>query len=78
MKNHKKDEKLFRTATLPPDDVQPVSPEAVGDAESNTSCVYNHRHHAVGSIIKNHDGPESVCSQDGEWKNAGEPGNKIQ
>jgi hypothetical protein len=78
MKNHKKEEKLFKTTTIPPDDVQTVSPEALGDAGSNTSCVYGHRHHAAGSIIKNHDGPDSVCSREGEWKNAGEPDNRIQ
>jgi hypothetical protein len=50
----------------------------LGDAGNNTSCVYGHRHHAAGSIIKNHDGPDSVCSREGEWKNAGEPDNRIQ
>ncbi len=78
MKNHNEKEKLFKTTIIPPDDVQPDSPESAGDAGNNKSCVYNHQHHAVGSIIKNHDGSETVCSKEGEWKNVGEPGNKIQ
>lgn len=78
MKNHKKEEELLKTTIIPPDDVQPVSPEAVGDAGNNSSCVYKHQHHAVGSVIKNHDGPDSVCNQKGEWKNVGERDDKIQ
>jgi hypothetical protein len=78
MKNHRKEEKLIKTTTIPPDDVQAVSTEAAGDSGNNPSCVYNHQHHAVGSVIKNHDGLDSICSEDGEWKNSGESGNKIQ
>lgn len=69
MKIYRKREKVFKNMIIPPDDVKAVSKEPTGDAFHEPSCVYNHQHHAVGSVIKNKDGSESVCEEDGSWTN---------
>ena len=39
-----------------------------GNAGKDPFCVYDHKRHAVGSIIKNKDGSEYVCTEEGSWK----------
>ncbi|WP_265446212.1 hypothetical protein [Acetivibrio straminisolvens] len=69
MKNHKKQDSLFINTISPPDEVKRVSDKPVGNAGKDPFCVYDHKRHAVGSIIENEDGSKTVCTKDGSWQN---------
>lgn len=69
MKNHNKEDKLYKNYIIPPNTTKPVSSESVGNAQDKQACIYNHQRHAVGSVIKNEDGSESICEKDGTWRN---------
>lgn len=45
-----------------------VGEEPLGEDGKAPSCIYNHKTHAVGSIIKHKDGSESICTKDGTWE----------
>lgn len=36
--------------------------------KNDVSCIYNNKNHGVGSTIKNEDGSEYICSEDGTWQ----------
>lgn len=40
-----------------------------GNAGKDPFCVYDHKRHAVGSKIINHDGSETICNEEGSWEN---------
>jgi hypothetical protein len=69
MKNHNKQDKLFVNVITPPDNVKAVSEKSSGNASKEPFCIYDHKRHAVGSIIENDDGSKTVCTKDGTWKN---------
>lgn len=71
MKNQKVRDQISQNIIIPPDDVKQVSPK-IGDADHHAFCVYDHQRHAVGSILKKQDGPDAVCTENGDWKNVTE------
>lgn len=77
MENQQKTNKAFKTYRSSPEHPVKDSPESANAADS-PSCIYQHQRYTVGSVIRNTDGPDSVCSTEGEWKNIGEPDKRIQ
>jgi hypothetical protein len=74
MKNNKKEDKLYVNVISPPNDIKAISNGPVGNASTDTFCVYEHKRHAIGSKIINNDGSHTVCSSegDGTWQNSKE------
>lgn len=68
MENNKKDDTLYVNEITRPDDVKHISNNPVGNAIDNPCCIYNHQRHAVGSIVKNEDGTEMICTESSEWQ----------
>lgn len=68
MKNRKIRDQISVDIVTPPDDVKQVSPK-IGDADHNAFCIYDHKRHAAGSVLKNKDGPDAICTENGDWKN---------
>lgn len=69
MENHKRQDNLYINEIAEGNEVKSISKNAVGNAEQEPFCVYNHKRHAVGSKIINDDGSESICKEDGSWQN---------
>lgn len=69
MKNHKKHDNISVNAISLHNDIKAVSPKPVENADKVPFCVYEHKRHAVGSKILNHDGSETVCTDDTTWQN---------
>ncbi|MFA5524436.1 MAG: hypothetical protein WDA24_08755 [Tissierellales bacterium] len=69
VKNHVKRDKITVNTISPANDVKSVSNSPIQNAQDANFCVYAGMRHAVGSIIKNEDGSEVVCSEDGSWQN---------
>jgi hypothetical protein len=69
MQNHKKQDKIAVDTITPENTVREHPQKGTGNAATDPFCVYDHKRHAVGSKIVNDDGPDSVCSADGSWKN---------
>lgn len=65
MKNHNKQDKLYKNRIIPPDEVENISSHPVGDAFDEPRCIYNHQRHATGSVINNVDGSVNICKDDG-------------
>ncbi len=70
MRNYTKKDKLFMNVISPPDDVENIYKNSVGIASKDPFCIYNHQRHGVGSVIKNRDGSETVCTEDGSWQHS--------
>ncbi len=68
MQNHKKQDSISVNLISEQNEVRPLSQQPTGNADKEPFCVYDHKRHAVGSIIVNEDGTQSVCCQDGSWK----------
>ncbi|MBC8587869.1 hypothetical protein H8707_06425 [Tissierellaceae bacterium BX21] len=74
MQNRKmKDNLSIKTISAPGNIV--TQSNIVGNAGTGAFCVYNNERHAVGTKIKNEDGREYLCSQDGSWQVINEEGN---
>lgn len=69
MKNTKKEDQLSINSISAPGNITQVSNGPVGNAGKDPFCVYANARHAVGSIIKNEDGREIICTEDGTWQN---------
>ncbi len=69
MQNHKKQDSISVNIISEQNEVKPVSQKPEGNAGKDPFCVYDHKRHAVGSIIVNEDGSQSVCCEDGSWRN---------
>ncbi len=69
MQNHKKQDSISVNVISEQNEVRPTSQKPVGNAGKDPFCVYDHKRHAAGSIIVNEDGTESVCCEDGTWRN---------
>lgn len=67
MKNHNERNNIFINVITQPNTVKSVSKKPVGTAATNTFCIFNNQSHAVGSVIKNTDGSDYVCTEDGSW-----------
>lgn len=67
MKNHQKQDKLFVNNITAPNEVEKVSKEPKGQADSEPFCIMANQRHAVGSKIMNRDGTETVCTEKG-WQ----------
>lgn len=70
MKNNKKQDDITVNVITPPNDVKITSKKPTGNAQDDPSCVYAHMRHAAGSIIKNEDGSQMVCTKDSTWQNS--------
>lgn len=70
MKNNNKRDSIFVNKITPPDEVKAVSKEPVGKADENAFCIFNHQRHAVGSVINQRDGSETICTKDGSWQDS--------
>lgn len=68
IKNNEKNDEIYINKISPPNNIKNISKESIGKASENTSCIYNHQRHAVGSIIENIDGSQSVCREDSSWE----------
>ncbi len=69
MQNHKKQDSISVNLITPPDDAKTISKKPVGNAGEDPFCLFNHQRYAVDSVIKNRDGSETVCTEDGSWQN---------
>jgi len=69
MQNHNKQDSISVNVITPDNKVKSVSQGPVGNSGKDPFCVYDHKRHAVGSKIKNRDGAEAVCTEEGVWKN---------
>lgn len=69
MQNHKKQDSISVNNITATDEIKAVS-KIVGNAGKDPFCVYAHQRHAVGSKIKNEDGSETICTDDGTWQNS--------
>ena len=69
MQNHKKQDSISVNIINEVDEIKTISQKPVGNAGKDPFCVYDHKRHAVGSKLVNGDGTESVCTDDGSWKN---------
>lgn len=69
MENKQKKSKIYKTIISSPNNIKPVSPNPVGNAYDNASCVYDHQWHAQGSKFESQSGAMMYCDSDGEWKN---------
>lgn len=69
MKNHVKRDKITVNTISPPNDVKSISNSPIKNSQEASFCVYAGMRHAVGSVIKNEDGSEIVCTADGSWQN---------
>lgn len=71
MRNNKKHDDLSVNAITSQNNIKPAPDgKNAGNATNDPYCVYAHQRHAVGSKIKNHDGSEMVCTEDGSWQNS--------
>ena len=68
MQNRKKQDSIS-VNIIGENEIKSVSQKPVGNAGKDPFCVYDHKRHAVGSKIMNEDGSETVCTDDGSWKN---------
>lgn len=68
MQNHKKEDSISVNIINQENDVIPTSQKSVGNAGKAPFCVFNHKRHAVGSIIINEDGSTNTCTEEGSWK----------
>ncbi|HEX3028335.1 MAG TPA: hypothetical protein VHT34_03295 [Clostridia bacterium] len=68
MQNHKKQDSLSVNKISETNEVKSIS-NITGDAAEDPFCIYDHKRHAVGSRLKNEDGSEAVCKDDGTWRN---------
>ena len=69
MQNHKKQDSLSINKISVTNEVERISGKPAGNAEKDPFCVYDHKRHAVGSKIINEDGSETICQENGSWKN---------
>ena len=69
MQNHKKQDSISVNVITDPDDIKAVSQKTAGNAGTDPFCIYGHKRHAVGSKIINRDGSETVCTDEGSWRN---------
>lgn len=69
MQNHTKQDKITVNTITPENTVRTHPQNGTGNAAQDPFCVYNHKRHAVGSKLVNDDGPDSVCTEEGSWKN---------
>lgn len=69
MHNRKKQDSLFVNQISNTNEINAVSEKPAGNANEDPFCVYAHKRHAVGSKIENRHGSESVCKEDGIWRN---------
>jgi len=69
MQNHNKQDSISVNIITSDNKVKTVSKKPVSNSDKEPFCVYDHKRHAVGSKIKNRDGTEAVCTEDGVWKN---------
>lgn len=69
MQNHKKQDNISVNIIGQENQINSVSKKPVGNADKDSFCVYDHKRHAVGSKIINEDGSETICTEDGSWKN---------
>lgn len=69
MQNHKKQDNISVNIITSEDDIKSISKQPTGNAATDPFCIHAHKRHAVGSKIINEDGSETVCSNDGSWKN---------
>lgn len=69
MQNQNKQDRISVNVVESDNKVKAVSQKPVGNADKDPFCVYDHKRHAVGSKIKNRDGAEAICTEDGVWKN---------
>jgi hypothetical protein len=69
MQNHKKQDSISVNVINQANEIKSISQKPVGNAGKDPFCVYDHKRHAAGSKIINEDGSESVCSEDGSWRN---------
>ncbi len=72
--NKKKDDISVNNITSHSDikastEIKAVTQQPTGNAAVDPFCVYDHKRHAVGSKIKNDDGSEYECNEEGSWKN---------
>lgn len=69
MKNNVKKDNITVNTMSPPNDVKAIADSHIQNAQDANFCVYAGMRHAVGSIIKNDDGTEIICAEDGSWQN---------
>jgi len=67
MQNHKKQDSIS-VNIIGENEIKSES-QMSGNAGKDPFCVYDHKRHAVGSKIINDDGTETVCTEEGSWKN---------
>lgn len=70
MQNRKQQDGIAVNIVNEGNEVKHVSQKPVGNAGKDPFCIYDHKRHAVGSKILRDGGAESVCSEDGTWKNS--------
>ncbi len=68
MPNKKKDSIDVNIIDRPYEDKK-VGKRFVGRDGKAPSCIYKHKTYAAGSIIKNRNGSETICSENGTWQN---------
>ena len=69
MKNHKKQDQISVNEIAHKTDITALSDKPTGNARTDPFCIYAHKRHAAGSKIINEDGSETVCTEDGTWRN---------
>lgn len=70
MRNRKKNDELYVNKISPPNHVENVSNQPVGNAGKDSFCLYDNKRHAVGSKLMHRDGSVSICTEDGTWQNS--------